>query len=136
MDHTPPEPAPADLGRFGRAYQRECRGRRTHPVVLRLGALSGKFVEVPHQWATDPGLRADLLERLLDDLEPADAVLWLTRGGALAPGDTDFAWYAAGRAAYGRHGHQLGAFYIITRAGWLDLVTDRTARWRPSPRTG
>lgn len=119
------------LRSVGRAYVRECRGRRLHPTVLRLGLLGGQHVVVPLEPATDPGLRADLLERILDELDPERALPWLTRGGALSPGDTDFAWYAAARAAYGRHGHLLRAFYVITRDGWFDLVSDQTATWKP-----
>ncbi|RZI82145.1 MAG: hypothetical protein EOO67_18185 [Microbacterium sp.] len=86
---------------------------------------------VPHEAGTDAGLRADLLERLLDDLDPGTALPWITRGGVLSPGDADFAWFAAARTAFGRHGHPLPAFYVITRDGWLDLTTDATALWRP-----
>ena len=133
MDLRRTDPPPALLA-LGKAYQRECRGRRTHPVVLRLGALGGEHVVVPHGSATDAGLRADLLERVLDDLDPAVVLPWFTRGGALAPNDTDFAWYAAARTAFGRHGHPLRAFYVLTRTGWLDLCSDRSTPWRP-PRT-
>lgn len=85
---------------------------------------------VAHESATDPGFRTDLLERVVEDLDAATAVAWLTRGGVLAPGDNDFAWYAAARSAFGRHGYPLTAFYVITRDGWLDLVTDQSALWQ------
>lgn len=117
------------LRSFGRAYLRECRGRRLHPTVLHLGVLGGDWVEVPADPTLDVGLRADVLERILDRTDPGVALPWITRGGALAPGDHDFAWYAASRTAFGRHGHPLRAFYVITRDGWMDLVTDRSALW-------
>ena len=126
----------AGLRSFGRVYRRECRGRRVHPTVLHLGTLSGERVEIPHDPTLDPALRADLLERILNQVDPAVALPWLTRGGVLAPGDNDFAWYAAARTAFGRHGRTLSAFYLITRDGWLDLVTDRSDLWVAPPPSG
>lgn len=119
----------ADLRTAGQAFLRECRGRRLHPTTLRLGHLGGSHVPVPEDPVLDPGLRADLVEQVLDGLDAATALGWITRGGALSPGDVDFAWYAAASAAFGRHGTLLRAFYVITPDGWLDLVSDRTGGW-------
>lgn len=119
----------AGLSSVGRAFRRECRGRKVHPTTVRVGTPGGPHIGVPDAPFLDGALRADLLERVLHGLDPATAVPWITRGGALSPSDGDFAWFAAARAAFGRYGFGLPAFYVVTREGWFDLVNDRTALW-------
>lgn len=122
-------PLPADLLTVGRTFRRQCRGRRLHPTTLRIGALRGRHEVVDTAAGTDAGMRVELLAVALDRLEPTTAVPWITRGGALSPGDLDFAWSAAARIAFGQLGLTLPAFYVVTRDGVLDLVTDEVTLW-------
>ena len=113
------------------AFLRECGRRRSDPITVRIGTPGGPGLAIAHDPSLDAGFRADLLERALDDFDPATAIPWLTRGGVLVPGDPDLSWFAAARAAYGRHGAVLPGFLIITRDGWRNLLDDELVVRRP-----
>lgn len=95
---------------------------RIVPVHLHLGTDDQTLVRLPHDPDVDDGLRADLVERALEDLAPTSTLAWITRGGVLQPGDADFSWLSACRQAWGRHGRTLPGFYVVTREGWIDLL--------------
>ena len=107
--------------------------RRLLPTLFHVGTPGGEHLTLPHDAYFDPGLRADLVERALDGLEGAAGtrpVPWLTRTGDLAPTDPDFAWFAAAREGFGRHGIALPGFFVMTRYGWLNLANEDVIRWR------
>lgn len=113
--------------------------RRALPTVINLGTPGGEHVSLPESPSLDAGLRTDLLERALDGID-LDAlptpVPWLTRSGELAPGDADFAWLAAAVEAFGRHDLPVRGFFVVTRNGWFDLLSEDLVRWqRVRPRT-
>ncbi|MCX6395344.1 MAG: hypothetical protein NTV23_02535 [Propionibacteriales bacterium] len=119
----------SEVAAAGRAFRRACRGRRVHPTTVVLGLFRGVHVVLPDADGLDGGLRTDLVEQVLSTHETVPALVRITRGGALWPSDTDFAWYAAANHGFGRHGRQLESFAVITREGWFDLVTDHRERW-------
>lgn len=101
--------------------------RRAAPAVLHVGLPGGRA----HQrWAVvdddsyDAGFRADLVVRGLDAVELDRPFPWLTRGGALVPLDVDLRWCAASRLAFERCGLELPGFFVVTSAGWFDLVAE------------
>ena len=107
--------------------------RRLLPTLFHVGTPGGDHVTLPHEARFDGGLRADLVERALEGLEGSAAqrpVPWLTRIGDLAPSDADFAWFAASREGFGRHGLDLPGFFVMTRYGWLNLANEDVIRWR------
>lgn len=127
MENTKDAPPAAELLRRALIdLVTECGPRRSFPPLLRLGDPGGVHRYFADDPGYDSGLRADVLERALDgfDLEHELPTCWLTRSGELVPGDLDFAWFAATREAFGRHGSDLPAFFVMTRRGWLDLVED------------
>jgi hypothetical protein len=131
LPHAEPmEPLTHRVEAAATTFLTERRGKRAHPTTLRVGALDGPHIGIPHDPSMDGGLRTDLVERILDGLDLSEALTWLTRGGRLVPGDADFAWFAASREAFGRHGCRLPAFFVITPEGWFDLVSDEIALHR------
>lgn len=116
--------------------------RRVLAPILVLGAPGsrrvGDQVRISEQQAADagPGSRPDLVDRALEDLR-SDApapLAWITRSGALAPGDVDFGWLSATFSAFARHGLELTAFYVITQRGWVELLTGELISLRVRPR--
>lgn len=101
---------------------------RVLPTVFHVGRPGGRsgsdLTAIPDDPALDPGLRADLVERAVDGLSCVDPYGWVTRSGALAPTDADYAWFAATREAFARHGLVLPGFFVICRSGWLNLMTE------------
>lgn len=107
--------------------------RRQLPTLFHVGTPGGEHITLPHDACFDAGLRADLVERVLDGLEGRAwerPVPWLTRTGDLAAADPDLAWFAAAREGFGRHGLGMPGFFVITRYGWLNLATEDVIRWR------
>jgi hypothetical protein len=126
------------------AITRELRGfvaragtRRALPTSCHVGHPGGEQVTLPE--VDDQGLRTDLVVRAVEGLaELEGACVWLTRGGDLGTTDSDAAWHAAAREGFARHGLVLPAFVVVTRAAWLDLVSDERRTWfrvRTRPRT-
>jgi hypothetical protein len=107
--------------------------RRRLPTTFHVGTPGGDQVTVPHDVCFDAGLRADLVERAIDGLDGRAGerpVPWLTRSGDLTAADADFAWFAAAREGFGRHGLELPGFFVVTRYGWLNLANEDVVRWR------
>jgi hypothetical protein len=143
-DHAPPSDALLRLALVDLVT--ELGSRRTTPPLLHLGVPGRGHRAFADDPGYDSGLRADVLERALDAMELDPVPLaWVTRDGDLAPGDLDYAWFAATGEAFGRYGLRLPAFFVMTRRGWFDLLSDaspvrrsvrprrRGSRGTPSP---
>ena len=114
-----------------RRFATLCGTTRALPTLVHVGVLAGDRVTVAADPSYDAGLRADLLTRALDRVTDVEhSSVWLTRGGHLTVGDVDLAWFAAARAAFGRHGADDPAAHVVTRHGWLDLRTGESRTWR------
>jgi hypothetical protein len=102
------------------------RPREVVEAVLRLGTPGGEHLTFHPDPTFDSGLWADVIERALDgfDLDAGTPVAWMTRAGALAPGDLDFVWFGAIRDGFARHGLPLVGFFVMTQQGWFDLSAD------------
>ena len=126
-------PVPSDLVASVRKAMYEfvnaAGNRRVLPPVFHVGRPGGRpgayQYAIADEVATQAGLRADLVERALDGLLVEDPCAWITRSGSLTPTDPDVAWFAASREAFGRHGLELPAFLVITRAGWINLMAEQ-----------
>lgn len=113
-----------------RRFVTEHHRRRRIATTLHLGVPGGLRRVVTEDPAWDYGLRTDLLVRLLgQEPEGRPRALWLTRSGEDAVRDADLAWLRAARAAAAAHGQPLGSFAVVTRSGWLDLLTDESRTW-------
>ena len=111
-----PVPGPREPPRVrrvgARRRPRRCpglvRGPRPGPARRRRGAAHGRGRGAargrPAKWRT----------------------AWLVRPGTPEPHDLDLQWLAAARTAFGMHGRALDGFYVITRTGWRDVLTDET----------
>lgn len=107
-------------------------GLRSLPTTLHVGTPGGARTEVPVEPWYDGGLRTELVAQALAMLEPATfavALPWLTRTGDLGTRDADLAWCAAALGAFGRYGVSPPGFFVVTRRGWLDLLTGQTRTW-------
>jgi hypothetical protein len=109
-------------------FVRSAGARRVMPTVFHVGS-PGRRPTVNHFAIADDrrfdhGLRADLVERAVGALSCERPVGWVTRTGTLAPTDPDFDWFAATREAFARHDLTLPGFFVITRTGWLNLMTE------------
>lgn len=128
-DHRPDPRLLSALRAELAAFVNAAGARRVLPAVFRLGLPGGHRgrdqVAVPDERGFDSGLRADLVERCLEEVMTRDEdrllLPWLTRGGDLVAHDVDVAWAAAAREGFGRHGLAFPGFYVVTRRGWMNL---------------
>ncbi|MCW2785886.1 MAG: hypothetical protein JWP74_2403 [Marmoricola sp.] len=123
-----------DLRKAMTAFARSAGRRRVLPTSVHLGSLGGRHTTVPHDDGLDAAMRADIVERLLDRIEPGapdEPQVWVTRCGRLAIGDADIAWFAAARTGFGRHGLPFPGVVVMTREGWLDVGSGQVVLWRP-----
>ena len=105
---------------------------RSLPTTLHLGTPGDAWTDVLVETWHDAGLRTELVAQALatlDDAAFAAALPWLTRSGDLATRDADLAWCAASLAAFGRYGVTPPGFFVVTRRGWLDLLTGEARTW-------
>ncbi|MGH3509974.1 MAG: hypothetical protein ACRDPI_07060 [Nocardioidaceae bacterium] len=136
-DHHPvaaaPETAALLRGEVGMLRRRE--SRRVFDMQLFVGTLGDaprdSFVvrtqELPR---FDHGLRVDVADTLLDAAAPTWTTAWLVRPGVPALHDEDLEWLAAVEAAFTGRDRVLGAFYAVTRYGWLDVRGGASRHWR------
>lgn len=106
--------------------------RRLLPTLFHVGTPGGEEISLTHERWHDAGLRADVVERALEGLSGRAAerpVPWVTRCGELVVTDVDLAWLAAAREGFGRHGLDLPGFFVMTRYGWVNLLTEESVRW-------
>jgi hypothetical protein len=115
----------------GRLRARESR-RVFHPSVS-IGQLAGErdsfVVRSQDLPVVDAALRTDIVSAMLESADPLWRTGWWTRPGGVDPHDSDFAWLSATRAAFAIHGRDLDAFYVITRAGWRDVLDGEQRVW-------
>jgi hypothetical protein len=117
-----------EVGRF-----RERESRRVFDVMVQVGVLGGErdtfVVRAQDLPAVDASLRVDVVSSLLEQ-GPGWRTAWLVRPGTPEPHDLDLQWLAAARSAFGIHGRELRGFYVITRAGWRDVLTGESRTWK------
>ncbi len=107
--------------------------RRTLPRLLHVGDPAGARLVVPLDGLPvgDRGLAADLLTRALDRMgDPDRQQVWVTRAGLLAPEDDDWRWRTGTSVARARRDRAPGAFYVVTRHGWLELPSGVSRSWQ------
>jgi hypothetical protein len=107
--------------------------RRTFDTAVHVGELGGQsagFVARAQDLPVlDAGLRTDVVCGLLAGLTTATATAWVVRAGTPETQDVDLRWYAAARSATDVLGRRLDGCYVVTRTGWLDLLTGRRRTW-------
>jgi hypothetical protein len=117
-----------EVGRF-----RERESRRVFDAAVHVGVLAGPrdsfVVRAQDLPAVDAGLRTDVLCSLVGQAPPDWRTTWLTRPGTPELHDQDLRWLAAARTAFGVHGRPLDGFYVVTRTGWRDALTEETRVW-------
>jgi len=117
-----------EVGRF-----RERESRRVFDASVHVGVLAGPrtgfILRARDLPAVDAGLRIDVVSTLLLDSPPDWRTAWLIRPGTPEPHDLDLQWLSATRTAFGIHGREPDGCYVVTRAGWRDLLTDETRVW-------
>ncbi|MBS45441.1 MAG: hypothetical protein CMH83_20175 [Nocardioides sp.] len=104
------------------------------------GVRRAVHVGVPHEvWQTvedspaDDGLRVDVLHACLTRLTPYDgrapeALVWLTRAGAMEPEDDDLAWASAAWTVAAESARRL-PMAVVTPQGWFDPRTGTSRTW-------
>jgi hypothetical protein len=138
--------SPHPLGRWLRARVirlREATRRRVFPAAVELVAPGADAGDAPvatwvHDEPPDHALRVDVLVRLLTDCRCGGlrvVSLVHVRPGPHEPGDLDLAWLAAARIAAQISGVELVTVLVLSRWGWLDLLTGAERSWaRPRRR--
>ena len=118
-----------EVGRF-----RARESRRVFDVSVHVGELAGArdsfVVRAQDLPAVDTALRIDVLSALLEDSPDGGRTAWLARPGTPEVHDLDLQWLAAAGTAFGMHARTLDGFYVVTRAGWRDVLTDETRVWK------
>jgi hypothetical protein len=118
-----------EVGRFRARESRRVFDPAVH--VGRLGEARSSFVVPARDLPVmDAGLRIDVCSALLDGAEEGWDTAWLTRPGTPEPHDLDLHWLAAIDEAFAMHGRVLGSFWVITRYGWRDTVSDECRVWK------
>jgi hypothetical protein len=118
-----------EVGRF-----RARESRRVFDVSVHVGVLGGLrdsfVVRAQDATAVDAALRTDVVAALLEG-SPADwRTAWLARPGTPEPHDQDLQWLAAAGTAFGMHDRTLDGFFVLTRTGWRDVMTDEARVWK------
>jgi hypothetical protein len=118
-----------EVGRF-----RARESRRVFDVSVHVGVLGGPrdsfVVRAQDLPAVDAALRTDVVAALLEDSPEAWSTAWLVRPGTPEPHDLDLQWLAAASTAFGMHDRSLDGFFVLTRSGWRDVLTDETRVWK------
>ncbi len=118
-----------EVGRF-----RARESRRVFDVSMHVGVLAGArdsfVVRAQDLPAVDAALRIDVVSALLEDSPDGWRTAWLVRPGTPEVHDLDLQWLAAAGTAFGMHGRSLDGFFVVTRAGWRDVLTDETRVWK------
>jgi hypothetical protein len=118
-----------EVGRF-----RARESRRVFDVSVHVGVLAGArdsfVVRAQDLPAVDAALRIDVVSALLEAGPDSWRTAWLVRPGTPEVHDLDLQWLAAAGTAFGMHGRPLDGFFVVTRAGWRDVLTDETRVWK------
>lgn len=99
----------------------------------RLGGPHRSFVfRAQDRPVMDRGLRVQVMCSLLDEHEDdvTDAVVWLVRPGVPELSDLDLEWQSAAGFAFATRDTRPAGFYVVTRAGWLDVRTGESRVWK------
>jgi hypothetical protein len=132
----PAASAPADqrrllrqeVGRFRARESRRVFDSSVHVGVL-AGPRTGFVVRAQDLPAVDAGLRVDVLSALVEQSPDLWRTTWLVRPGTPERHDVDLQWLAAARMAFGIHDRRLDGFYVVTRSGWRDALSEETRVW-------
>jgi hypothetical protein len=118
-----------EVGRF-----RARESRRVFDLSVHVGLLGGAgdsfVVRAQDLPAVDAALRTDVVAALLDGAPRAWRMAWLVRPGTPEPHDLDLQWLAAATAGFGMHDRTLDGFFVLTRSGWRDVLTDEVRVWK------
>lgn len=118
-----------EVGRF-----RARESRRVFDLSVHVGVLAGSrdsfVVRAQDLPAVDAALRIDVLSSLLEESPDRWRTAWLVRPGTPEVHDLDLQWLAAARTAFGMHGRSLDGFFVVTRSGWRDVLTDEMRVWK------
>jgi hypothetical protein len=128
--------SPADVRSLLRQEVGRLRGRESRRVFdagVHVGVLGGPrdsfVVRAQDLPAVDAALRTDVLCSLVEQAPSTWRTAWLVRPGLPELHDQDLRWLAAARTAFGIHARPLEGFYVVTRTGWRDVLTDETRVW-------
>ena len=128
--------SPADVRSLLRQEVGRLRGRESRRVfdaAVHVGVLAGPrdsfVVRAQDLPAVDSALRTDVLSSLVEQAPPTWRTAWLVRPGVPELHDQDLGWLAAARTAFAIHARRLEGFYVVTRTGWRDALTDETRVW-------
>lgn len=129
-----PDPRPLLRLEVGGLRRRE--SRRVFDPSVHVGRLGGprrSFVfRAQDRPVMDRGLRLEVMCSLLDEHEddPGEAVVWLVRPGVPELSDLDQEWQGAAGFAFATRDARPAGFYVVTRAGWLDVRTGESRVWK------
>jgi hypothetical protein len=134
-----PLPLTAALRREVGLLRRDER-RRQFPLGVHVGRPGGPRTSARVPWPVpdlyDAGLRLDLLDALLSNLEDgiedstAGFSIWLTRPGTTEQHDLDITWWSSASHACSARGLAPSGFFVVTRYGWLDLDSGASRTWK------
>ena len=118
-----------EVGRF-----RARESRRVFDLSAHVGVLGGPrdsfVVRARDLPAVDGALRTDVVAALVEDSPKSWRTAWLVRPGTPEPHDLDLQWLAAASTAFGIHDRALDGFFVLTRSGWRDVLTDESRVWK------
>lgn len=126
-----------DASRIAGAMHAEMRslskrlGRRAAAInELRVGIPGDAPFVIETSSILDPGLRHDVTSRALEGLVAPAPLAWLVRTGEVSLQDHDLAWFSAVRRAFDAHDLPLRTFHVVTRRGWIEVVSGQQIQWR------
>lgn len=112
---------------------RRRESRRRFDLVVEAGELAGErdrvVVGAGDLPALDVALRTEVM-RELAALRPTATAARVIRPGVPECGEGDLAWWSAAQRAFAAEGDALRTFHVLTRYGWLDVVSGETRSWR------
>jgi hypothetical protein len=118
-----------EVGRFRVRESRRVFDLAVH--VGRLGAARDTFVVPARDLPVmDVGLRIDVASSLVEGTDDDWREAWVTRPGTPQVHDLDLQWLAAVSEAFAIHGRTLEGFWVVTRFGWRDALTEEARVWK------
>ena len=117
-----------EVGRFRRGESRRVFDASVHVGVL-AGPRTGFVARAQDVPALDAALKVDVVCALLEDSPDSWRTAWLVRPGTTERHDLDLQWLSAVTTAFGVVGRPMDGCYVVTRAGWRDLLSDESRTW-------
>lgn len=115
-------------------WLRARESRRVFDLSVHVGVLgAGRdsfVVRAQDLPAVDAALRTDVVAGLVEDSPVSWRTAWLVRPGSPEPHDLDLRWLSAASSAFGMHDRPLDGFFVLTRSGWRDVLTDESRTWK------